>query len=345
MRRAPNNTPTGRRRARVRRMQRLLACVFAGALGAIAASTIVFMGGVSADARAGQRHAAVLDLRDAPTTSPATRFLRSRSPRYQPPARFSPSLERTPAAQTRLAIERSAPPQPRIILIIDDMGVDRNAFDRVMDLPGPLTLSFLPYALGVDAMAATAHARGDAVMLHLPMEPLGRADPGPNALLQAMSMEQLELALDWNLTRFDGFSAVNNHMGSRLTRDAAAMEHVLQRLKRRGLLFVDSLTTGESTGLEVGARIGAPVVARDIFLDAEPGRAAVARNLERLETIARERGLAIAIGHPRADTLDMLGPWLTSAPARGFELVTIETLVGAASAAMTAAAGSDAQQL
>ena len=37
--------------------------------------------------------------------------------------------------------------------------------------------------------------------------------------------------------------------------------------------------------------------------------------------IARETGYVVAIGHPRPETMEVLGPWLTTAPARGFDLV------------------------
>ena len=37
---------------------------------------------------------------------------------------------------------------------------------------------------------------------------------------------------------------------------------------------------------------------RDVFLDPEPAAAAVAREFERLKSLARKRGSAIAIGHP-----------------------------------------------
>jgi hypothetical protein len=45
-----------------------------------------------------------------------------------------------------------------------------------------------------------------------------------------------------------------------------------------------------------------------------------------VEDIAARTGFAVAIAHPRPATLDVIGPWLTSAPARGFKLDTVEAL-------------------
>lgn len=215
---------------------------------------------------------------------------------------------------------------PRIIIVFDDMGLDRAVFDEVMRLPGPLTLSFLPYGRESRALAREAAERGHAVMLHLPMEPAGAADPGPGSLSSRMSENELAASLERNLAALDDYVGVNNHMGSKLTRDAAAMEMILARLKARGLFFLDSLTTGESVVARAGEAVGAAVLMRDVFIDAERGEASAMAQLRLVERIARETGFAVAIAHPRRDTLKAIGPWLASAPARGFTLATISSL-------------------
>jgi len=216
--------------------------------------------------------------------------------------------------------------KPKIIIIFDDMGIDKSAFDAVMDLPGPVTVSFLPYAKGVQSLADRARERGDAVLLHLPMQPRGSADPGPYSLHSDMSGTELLTALAWNLDRFEGYIGVNNHMGSAFTADAAGMKTVLSILKEQGLFFLDSLTTSKSVVTKTGRDMGATVFSRDVFLDPDLDRETVFKQLDLVERIARETGYAVAICHPRANTIDILGPWLTSAPARGFELATVKTL-------------------
>lgn len=224
--------------------------------------------------------------------------------------------------------ERLAPPagRPKIILIVDDLGLDPSTLDRVLALPGPLSLSFLPYGRDVAAEAARARLRGHAVMLHLPMQPDGDADAGPMHLSQAMNASTLVSRLQWNLDRFDGYVAVNNHMGSRFTRDEAAMKTVLAALKERGVFFIDSRTTPASRAAEAGAAVGVDVFGRDVFVDPEAGASVVRAQLAQVERIARATGYAVAICHPRVETLAAVGPWLTTAPARGFELATVEDL-------------------
>lgn len=248
------------------------------------------------------RHLAMLDLRDAPLTGAAMRLREFAS---LPVAEINPSR------------------RPMIAVIIDDLGVDKAGLARALSLPGPLTLSFLPYAPNVQADVDRAAVAGHEIMLHLPMEPAGRADPGPDSLRVAAGEQALDERLRRNLARFEGYVGVNNHMGSRFTARADLMRKVIGELDRRGLYFVDSLTTGDSAAQTAAAELGATILVRDVFIDAEPGRAAIAAQLRLAETIARETGSAIAIAHPRNDTLDTLSLWLATAPARGIDIVTV----------------------
>ena len=235
-------------------------------------------------------------------------------------------LERFAAPETVLPedVHTAPAPRPRIAIIIDDMGLDPDAASTALSLPGPVSYSILPYAADIEWLALRA-ARGEGdVMLHLPMEPANRHDnPGPDALRGNMSRKNFLRALEWNLSRFDGYVGVNNHMGSKLTADSAAMKEVLAKLMVRGVYFLDSKTTGASVARQAGAQLGMAVLARDVFLDPTPGdKEEVRRQLRLAEQIAVETGYAIAIGHPRPETLSVLGPWLATAEARGFDLTT-----------------------
>lgn len=237
----------------------------------------------------------------------------------------SAALERFPAPNI---VATTNPVRPKIIIIIDDLGLDPIMAERVISLPGPLTLSFLPYAHNVDVLAEKANEAGADVMLHLPMEPLGDADPGPNALRLGMTGADFLKNLEWNLSRFDGYIGVNNHMGSRLTADRAAMKTVLAYLKAEGLFFLDSVTTADTSARAAAAAVGARLFERDVFLDAETGNVeAVKAQLDLVERIALETGYAVAIGHPHPETLEALGPWLTTAPSRGFDVAPISSLI------------------
>ena len=217
-----------------------------------------------------------------------------------------------------------------IAIVMDDMGLDDQETLAAADLPAPLTLSYLPYAGDVQAKVDYARHRGHEIMLHLPMEPsLASADPGPNALLTSYDQIELLQRIDWNLSRFTGYVGVNNHMGSRFTEDAAAMTAVIDVLKSRGLLYLDSLTSPHSIAYELARREGVVAAKRHVFLDHEDESLFIAGQIAATERIAKRRGVAIAIGHPRRRTINALADWLPGLREKGFILVPLSTIIHA----------------
>ena len=217
--------------------------------------------------------------------------------------------------------------KPLIAIVIDDVGLDRPHSKRAWELPGPLTMSFLPYAKDLREQAKAARAHGQELMLHLPMEPSGRADPGPNALLVSLTDAELKQRVTTALDSFDGYVGVNNHMGSRFTAFKPGMETVLRQFKARGLLFLDSRTTPNSVGDQLAQELGVPSVARNVFLDDDESLDAVRRRLAETEAVARRQGFAVAIGHPHEATIQALADWLPTVAAKGFVLAPLSAVL------------------
>lgn len=226
------------------------------------------------------------------------------------------------------ALPAEVPPgRPIIAIVIDDMGLDRNRSARMVGLHGPLTLSWLPYARDLSAQSKAARANGHELMLHMPMEPSVKADPGPNALLVSLDKGEIVKRFRAALDSFDGYVGVNNHMGSRFTADRAALAPVLAELHRRGLLWLDSRTTPNSAGIGLARELKMPWVGRDIFLDNEETVAAVKAQLAKTEQVAKRQGYAVAIGHPHDATIEALASWLPDVQKRGFVLVPVSAVV------------------
>jgi polysaccharide deacetylase 2 family uncharacterized protein YibQ len=217
---------------------------------------------------------------------------------------------------------------PMIAIVIDDMGLDRKRSTRVVHLPGPLTLAWLPYANDLPHQTKAARAAGHELMVHIPMEPQsGDIDPGPDAMKVGVGNAELLRRLDHGLKAFDGYIGVNNHMGSRFTEDPAGMKVILGELQRRGLMFLDSRTTSHSVASSIARGMHLPMLGRDVFLDNDMSPAAVRASLARVETVARRQGYAIAIGHPHDATVDALVEWLPTVAAKGFTLVPVSAIL------------------
>jgi polysaccharide deacetylase 2 family uncharacterized protein YibQ len=233
------------------------------------------------------------------------------------------------ASWRRFAVAAADPgDRPMIAVVIDDMGVDRQRTARVVALGAPLTVAFLTYAHDLPAQTAKARAAGHELLLHVPMEPGGsNVDPGPNVLLRDIESDELQRRIEWNLSRFDGYVGINNHMGSKFTADGPSMAILMLELKRRRLLFLDSRTTGATLGPAMARRFGVPLVQRNVFLDNDNRVDAVRRRLQETERLARRRGMAVAIGHPRDATIEALAAWLPTVESRGFVLVPLSAVL------------------
>jgi len=215
----------------------------------------------------------------------------------------------------------------KVIIIIDDMGLDKRRTQAVMDLKAPLTLAFLPYAEGLTEMTSHARAQGHELMIHVPMEPLNEnLNPGPVALLADMDEKEIRGAMKGIFTSFDGYVGINNHMGSKVTQSPEIMSWVMEELQKRGLLFVDSKTIGSSVAGEMADRYHLDHVDRDVFLDHYNSDEFVAESLQNLEHIALARGYAVAIGHPKDVTIRGLEAWLPTLEEKGLELVRVSAI-------------------
>ena len=222
---------------------------------------------------------------------------------------------------------------PMIAIVLDDLGIDQKRSRNAIALPGPLTLSFIPYGYNLPSLTQLARASGHELMVHVNMEPLDHdVDPGPNALLTSLKPMELRRRLDWALSRFEGFTGVNNHMGSRFTAWPDGMEIVMRTLNERGFLFLDSLTNTKSIGPALARAFKTPFAVRDVFLDHDPTDEFVTKQLALTERLARRNGHAIAIGHPHDVTVHRLKQWLATIESRGFMLVPVSAIIRAKNA-------------
>jgi len=247
-----------------------------------------------------------------------------------------PQPAETPAWQRFAAVAPDAAGRPRIAIVIDDLGPDRARTARAIALVPQVTLSFMPYASDVRAEAEAARRAGHELLAHVPMEPLeGAAAMGPHGLTVKAVPAETMAELRWDLERFDAYVGVNNHMGSRFTADENAMAPVLEELKARGLMFLDSRTTGATVAALLAQRLGMKFAERDVFLDDEVNASAIAARLAETEARARRGGTAVAIGHPHDATLAALALWIETLPRKGLALVPLTDVVAARAGALT----------
>jgi polysaccharide deacetylase 2 family uncharacterized protein YibQ len=226
--------------------------------------------------------------------------------------------------------ERAASPddaRPKIAIVIDDMGQDVEQGRRAISLPAAVSLSFLPYPGTAPTLAREARREGHEVLVHVPMEPIGTADPGPLALKTSLTERENLQRLEWNLSRISSYDGINNHEGSRFTADRSALAPVMSLLLERHMFFLDSRTSPDTQVVNVARESGVESAGRDVFLDDTDTADAIDAQLRLTEKIAREQGVAIAIGHPHQNTLDALWRWCGEIHSRGYLLIPVRNAI------------------
>ncbi len=217
---------------------------------------------------------------------------------------------------------------PRLAIVIDDLGNDLAAGDSVISLPFPLTVSVLPHLPFSAQLSENAYRRGDQVLLHLPMQAESPGvQPERDELRVGMSAQQVRSALSGMLETVPHVVGVNNHEGSRATSDAALMAALMPALRERGLFFVDSRTTAATVAYDAAERAGLAAASRKVFLDDTPERDAIRAQLKAAAIAAVRDGSAIAIGHPHPATIAALAEDIPSLESRGIRMVFASGLV------------------
>jgi polysaccharide deacetylase 2 family uncharacterized protein YibQ len=203
--------------------------------------------------------------------------------------------------------ERSIPKKlPRVAIVIDDLGPSKKLAAQVLNIGSPITLSILPQQSYTVWIAEQGKRRGLDVIVHLPMEATRPLKLGEGGLYTWMSDSEIKYTVEENIRSVPYITGASNHMGSAFTKDARAMEIVVRVLKSHGLFFLDSLTTPESVAFRLAQEAGITAARRDVFLDDSNSKQDIEVQWNRLIKIARKEGHAIALGHPRENTIEVL---------------------------------------
>lgn len=216
---------------------------------------------------------------------------------------------------------------PRIAIIIDDIGYHRSRGEAVVRLPGAVTCAIIPETPHGPTLAEAAVSAGKEVMIHLPMETESTRPLDAGGIDDSMSKASLVTTVRQAFLRIPQARGLNNHMGSILTAEPQAMGWLMEELALNRYFFIDSRTTPHSVAESTAQRYGLRTGGRDIFLDNERSLLRINEQFNKLLRIARQRGHAIAIGHPYPETIEYLENVLPLLEQAGVKLVPASTLL------------------
>lgn len=218
----------------------------------------------------------------------------------------------------------------RVGLLLAGIGMSQSdSTSAIHSLPGGVTLAFSPYAQNPAKLLADARLSEHEFLLSIPMEPQGFSlnDPGPQALMTDLSVEQDHTRLLWALSRIRGYVGATGALGSGLLGERFAslpeeFQPVLSDLAQRGLLYVDP---------RVGAARLPMVWSRtvDFIVDEADAASAIDDKLAQLSKLAHDKGSALGLATaPRPITIQRIAAWADGLTADGLALAPVSALVG-----------------
>jgi polysaccharide deacetylase 2 family uncharacterized protein YibQ len=217
---------------------------------------------------------------------------------------------------------------PVVAIVVGGLGVGAaKTTDAIMKLPPAVTLAFTPYGADPTKLAERARAQRHEILLQIPMEPFDYPDndPGPQTLLTTLAAEQNLDRLYWHMSRFQGYAGIANFMGARFVATEAVMQPIIREAAKRGLGYLDDGATPRSVAPSLAAGQAMPFAKADLAIDAVPTSAEIDRTLIKLETMAKERGVAVGVASALPISIERIGAWIKTLDSRGIMLVPLTT--------------------
>ncbi|RXT54673.1 hypothetical protein B6S44_13665 [Bosea sp. Tri-44] len=217
-------------------------------------------------------------------------------------------------------------PAGRIAILVGGLGISQSSTsEAIARLPGAVSLAFAPYGADLEKTVQRARSEGHEVFLQVPMEPFDYPDndPGPHTLLTGPKGSDNLDRLQWVLGRVTGYVGIVNFLGGRLTADDTALTPLLRELAGRGLMVVDDGSSPRSLLASAATRAQIPALKAELALDAVPRTEAIDRELQRLETLARDQGAVVGTASALPITIERITRWARTLEAKNLVIVPV----------------------
>ncbi|OOF45067.1 divergent polysaccharide deacetylase family protein [Rodentibacter trehalosifermentans] len=205
--------------------------------------------------------------------------------------------------------------QAKLAIVIDDVGYHPKEDAAIFAMPREISVAIIPVAPYAKIRNQEAKKQGRDILIHMPMQPMGQMKLEEGGLHLGMSAEQVAQRVQNAKNVVSYAIGMNNHMGSAATADSTLMRHLMSALHTQHLFFLDSRTIGRSVAGKMAKEQGVRSLDRHIFLDDSNEFADVQRQFQAAIQYARKHGTAIAIGHPRKNTVAVLQQGLRQLPS------------------------------
>lgn len=226
--------------------------------------------------------------------------------------------------------------KPKLAIIIDDFGQNRNGVNEMMALNRHLTFAIMPFLDYSRQDALNAHKKGYEVILHLPMQSQKediQSWLGPRPVKLSFDDSKIrKITLD-SIDAIPYISGVNIHMGALASENQRVVTSVMTTVKEKGLYFVDSVTSPRTKCKSVAQKLEMRFIQRDVFLESNSENKTkkyIKKQLSAAGDLALKTGYAVAIGHVGSAggkiTAESIKEMIPELEGKGIEFVFVSEL-------------------
>ena len=210
----------------------------------------------------------------------------------------------------------------KLAIIIDDVTTTKQ-IKKIKNIPYPITMSFLP-PTSRHKNSAKITKNIPIYMIHLPLEAKSRRYEESNTLHIEDNINTINKRIETLKKLYPKAKYINNHTGSKFTKNKKAMDKLLKILKKYNYIFVDSRTTAKTATKKYANKYHLRYLSRNVFLDNTQNKKYIQKQLQKAANIAKRNGYAIAIGHPHNITLKTLAQ--SKHLLKGLDIILIDKL-------------------
>lgn len=224
-----------------------------------------------------------------------------------------------------------SPGQKGIAIIIGGLGLDPEQTERaIRQLPPDVTLSFAAHAPELQNWIDQARAYGHEVMLEVPMQ--SDNNVSSSSLVRVLKTDiatgENIRALDWIMSRAQGYFALTNYNGDVFLSRSDAFMPTLLRMRDAGLGFIFD-GSSQAPALAVSAEsINLPFIAASHIIDESTQNDNILAALARLESAAQINQITLGVGFSYPQTLSLVDIWLRDLNTKGLTLVPASQALG-----------------
>lgn len=238
--------------------------------------------------------------------------------------------EKEPISPSKNEFSEKLSEEPKCAIVIDDVGSSLELLEyAVKALPKTITFAIIPFQKYSKESAELLHKENFHIILHSPMEAeeTGLYYNTQYVLRSSMTKKEVEKVLEIQLEGVPYAEGLNNHTGSKATKDPELMRSVMKFAKSKGLYFLDSRTTPFTVAYKIAVEEGVRAAERKIFLDDDNSDNAILLKVDELALLAQKEKKAVAIGHLRNNTIKVLSSRIAYWQNRGVKFVPLSDII------------------